>query len=128
MESKLSPKKEAFAQAFVRLNEKSAAYRESHYTSKMQPKTVHEKACRMFADSKVRARIDELLAEVHDETVADARERREFWTSIMRDEKADVRDRLKASELSGKADGDFVERREVTKKLTLEQLVIGSNE
>lgn len=42
-----------------------------------------------------------------------AREQRQiFWSTIMRDTSADMRDRLRASELLGKSEGDFLDRSE----------------
>ena len=41
-------------------------------------------------------------------------ERQEFWTSIARDPEADVRDRMRASELLGRSEGDFLDRVGVT--------------
>jgi len=43
--------------------------------------------------------------------IADRIERKEFWTAIMYDESADLKDRLKASELLGKSECDFSETR-----------------
>lgn len=42
--------------------------------------------------------------------VASRVQRQEFWTNIMRDTDEDTRDRLKASELLGKSEGDFLDR------------------
>ena len=42
------------------------------------------------------------------------RERQELWTAIARDVEADVRDRMRASELLGKSEGDFFDRVGVT--------------
>ena len=69
----------------------------------------------MMADRKVSERVSELQAEIKSTTIADARERREFWTKVMRgdEESSDMKDRLKSSELLGKADGDFVERKKI---------------
>lgn len=53
-------------------------------------------------------------------------ERQEFWTSVMMDTGAELKDRLKASELLGKSEADFVERLQHEGKLTLEQLVLAS--
>lgn len=47
---------------------------------------------------------DEVLASPR---VADMREINEFWTRVMRDENADIKDRLKASEARAKAAGGF---------------------
>ena len=46
--------------------------------------------------------------------IADMEEINAFWTETMRDESADRRDRLKASELRAKCLGAFLERKEVT--------------
>ena len=40
--------------------------------------------------------------------IADREQRFAFWTSVMRDTNESTRDRLKASELLGKAQGDFL--------------------
>jgi len=45
--------------------------------------------------------------------VADRKERQAFWTAVMRDSKASMRDRLKASEILGKTQQDFVTKVEL---------------
>lgn len=42
--------------------------------------------------------------------IATREERQIFWTQTMKDEKADMRDRLRASELLGKSEADFMEK------------------
>lgn len=64
MADKLTVKQENFCQAYVRLGDKSAAYREAYDTSGMKPETVNENASRLSANSKVAARI----ANLQDET------------------------------------------------------------
>ncbi len=59
----------------------------------------------------IQAAIDERVAA--DPAVATREERQQFWTKIMNDTGEDMRDRLRASEILGKSQGDFVERREV---------------
>ena len=46
--------------------------------------------------------------------IADMKEINAFWTEIMRDETAERRDRLKASELRARSMGAFLDRQEVT--------------
>jgi phage terminase small subunit len=61
----LTPKREAFAKAFVETNNASEAYRRSfdvRPTTKLT--TINEAACRLLADSKVAARVAELQAAV----------------------------------------------------------------
>lgn len=46
--------------------------------------------------------------------IASRAERQQFWSSVMRDTEQQMRDRLKAAELLGKSEADFVERQEIT--------------
>lgn len=60
----LTLKQEDFCQAYIRLGDKSAAYREAYSCSKMKPETVHVKANELSNVGKVSVRIKELQAEV----------------------------------------------------------------
>ena len=59
---------------------------------------------------KLEAFIADRDAVLESPRIADMAEINAFWTSIMRDEEADRRDRLKASELRARAAGMFVDR------------------
>lgn len=58
--------------------------------------------------------------------IATRAERQAFWTQVMCAEKERTADRLKAAELLGRSEADFVERLQHEGKLTLEQLVLAS--
>jgi phage terminase small subunit len=62
--------------------------------------------------------IFEAKAEESNGRIATAAQRHEFWTRVMLglEEGVEMKDRLKASELLGKCQGDFVERKEITGK------------
>jgi phage terminase small subunit len=47
------------------------------------------------------------------EFIADITETKRFWTEIMRDGNADLKDRLKASEFIAKTNGAFIEKKEL---------------
>lgn len=59
---------------------------------------------------------DELLDHAR---VADMAEINAFWSDIMRNDKADIKDRLKASELRARSIGAFIERREIVGAQTI---------
>ena len=59
---KLTPKREAFARAYVETGNGSEAYRRSYSTANMKPETVTENASRLLADGNVSARVAELQA------------------------------------------------------------------
>ena len=58
-----------------------------------------------------------------DGLIADKNERLRFWTSIMRDKNEDMKHRLKASELLGKAQADFTESLKI-EQFTLADLML----
>lgn len=58
--TKLTLKQEKFAQAYIRLMNASAAYREVYAPKTMSAKTINEAASRLVASSKVSARVTEL--------------------------------------------------------------------
>jgi phage terminase small subunit len=69
--SNLTPKQEAFCLAYIETHNASEAYRRA-YATKASAKTIHEKASRLLAEGKVRARLKELRkghAERHEVTV-----------------------------------------------------------
>jgi phage terminase small subunit len=57
----LTPKQEAFALAYCRLSNASDAYREVYAVKKASAKTINEAGCRLLSDSKVAARITEVI-------------------------------------------------------------------
>lgn len=67
MEAKLTPKQEAFCQAYIRLGDKSAAFREAYSTSNMKSETIHSRACRLTSEYKISARIESLRTEVKED-------------------------------------------------------------
>ena len=73
----------------------------------------------------IKARSDQTIMPM----VADRAQRQVFWTQIMSDDCEDLNTRLKASELLGKSEGDFITKIEHDlSKTTLEMLVTGSAE
>ncbi len=59
-QSNLTLKQEAFCQAFIRLGDKSAAYREAYSTKNMKPESINRKSFELFNEVKIRSRIKEL--------------------------------------------------------------------
>lgn len=114
MATKLNAQQELFALNIARGMNQTDAYRAANYKSKGD--ALRKNAARLMTNDDVIERIHELAAEVKDESIADAKERQRFWTSTLRDAELEMKDRLKASELLGRAHADFVERNEVTLK------------
>lgn len=64
MNIKLTPKQEAFCQAFIQTGNKSAAYRMSYNCSKMKNESINRKAVELFDNVNVTARIKQLQSVV----------------------------------------------------------------
>lgn len=60
--------------------------------------------------------------------IASRERRQKFWTTVMDDEGESMKDRLRASELLAKSQGDFIDKHELSVTHTLADLVAGSNE
>ncbi|MEY4839015.1 MAG: hypothetical protein RLZZ475_2874 [Pseudomonadota bacterium] len=81
----LTPKQEAFAQAYIETGNASEAYRRAYDAGQMKDATVNRKAKELMDNGKITARLDELraaLVERHQATMDDIatmlREDREF--------------------------------------------------
>ncbi|MBR0233773.1 MAG: terminase small subunit [Synergistaceae bacterium] len=66
--------------------------------------------------------IQKAMNEVKENLIADRDERLRFWTSTMRDENEDMKHRLRASELLGKAQSDFTEKIETNQNVKVNTL------
>lgn len=121
----MTPKQKRFCDEYlIDCNGAQAAIRAGY-----SPKTANEQGSRLLAKAHIRAYIDEQLARMHDEKIADAQEVMEFLTAVMRGEHTEqvlqlvseggqtitdidvsARERLKAAELIGKRYGLFTEK------------------
>ena len=109
---KLTPKEELFCTlvAVEGLSQRQA-YRET-YATNASDEVVDVAASRLSKKTKVRLRSQELRAALVSPSIADRKERMELWSDIARDAGEKTADRLRATELLGKAQGDFIERTE----------------
>ena len=112
----LSPRQRSFVLGLIAGKSQTQAYRDAGYVTS----APEVNASRLMRNAKVRSAFREAAAIVQSGAVADAVERQEFWTSVMRDPNIHLRDRLKASELLGRAGGDFIERIEADTSIRVE--------
>jgi len=79
-----------------------------------------ESEVRTQIDTEVAGHIENIYREPENKTIADRTERLRFWTSIVRSEtKIRLADRLAASQLLGKAQGDFVDQVQVQQQIVI---------
>ncbi len=69
---------------------------------------------RLLRNANIFAAIEKRAERDAKPTIANRQKRQEFWTAVMEDKKRRMVDRLKASELLAKSEGDFLERHAVS--------------
>ena len=103
----LTPKQSAFIDAYT--GNATEAARMAGYSQA----TAYSQGQRLLKNPDVAAAIRAREAERQAGIVATREERLKFYTQVMRNVEEDTKHRLKAAELLGKAEGDFLERVEV---------------
>ena len=104
MMKKLTPMQQAFVEAYagnaaeaaIKAGYSAKAAREIGYQNLSNPTIKEAIAKREAVESRVR--------------IANRQERQQFWTETMQNLDAEMRDRLRASELLGRSEGDFLDR------------------
>ena len=106
----LTAKQEEFAQNIIKGMSQADAYRSAYDTQRMKDKSIHEKASRLMADDKVRARVEELRSELAKPSIMTAQDRLEWLTKIINSEEETTADKLKASDQMNKMQGEYLTR------------------
>lgn len=109
---KLTAKQQAFVEAYA--GNATAAALAAGYSEK----TARSQGQRLLTNDDIQDAIKAREARRLAPTIATRQERQEFWTSVLRNEDEAMKDRLKAAELLGKSEGDFLERVEVDMTLS----------
>lgn len=102
----LTERQQRFVEAYAACGNATEAARRAGYTDP-------SKGRQLVTKSSIVAALATFAKERKSKAIAEADERHAFWTEVMRARRRDVKDRLKASELLGKAQGDFLERHEI---------------
>ena len=114
----LTPKQETFAQKIIEGMSQADAYRSAYSCARMSDKTIWENASRLMADSKVKARVQELRDRIAAESVMSAQERLEWLTRLVQDEEQITPDKLKAIDIMNKMTGEYVTKVEGSLSVT----------
>ena len=79
-------------------------------------KKPHPEGARLLQKATICSALEKLRESTTKSSIATREERQEFWTKTMKSDDLSMSDRLRASELLGKSQTDFVERKELTGK------------
>ena len=106
-EPKLTPKQRAFIEAYA--GNATEAAKAAGYSEK----TAYSAGQRLLKGVEIQNAIREREEMEARERIATRQQRQEFWTNLMRDRKRKDFVRLKASELLGKSEADFIDKKQV---------------
>ena len=105
----LTPKQEAFCKNIVYNSMSySDAYRNSYNVEKMTDKSINEKASLLKDNVKIRARIEELRAEIDTPRVMSAQKRAEKLSELADNDDPNVS--MKAIDLLNKMTGEYIQK------------------
>ena len=111
---KLTLKQKKFCEFYVGSGNASEAARLAGYSAK----TARATGAENLTKPDVQEYINSLTKAMSDASIACAIERQRFWTAIMRGQMPEVESlQIKASEILGRAQGDFIQKVEVTNDL-----------
>lgn len=100
----LTPKQKAFVEAYAG-NATEAAIKAGY-----SKRGAEAAGSRLLRNVNILAQIDRRESKRAEKRIATRRERQKFWTEVMNNGDHEMRDRLKASELLGKSEADFIDR------------------
>lgn len=122
----LNPRQRAFVAAYA--GDGAAAARAAGYAPGVAKTTAYKLLRHPEIAVAIRSKDEAMIAAATARApdVLTRQERQKFLSDVIRDVDAEMKDRLKALELLGRSEGDFLERVEHSGALTLEQLVAES--
>ena len=124
----LTAKQEKFVQSIIDGMSQADAYRSAYNTKRMTDKTVWEKASKLMADGKVRARLQELRDLMMSPSIMSAQERLEYLTRVINGEEMEevpqiindqvkvvkvpttLKTKLNAIDIMNKMQGEYVQK------------------
>lgn len=112
----LTGKQEAFARCVAEGMTHVDAYYASYDTQTENRRAVSVRASELAHRPEIEARIRELRDMAAQESVMNARQRRAWLSSVIRDPEAKLGEKLRASDQLNKMDGEYVQRVEADVK------------
>lgn len=104
--AKLTERQKKFCDYYVQSGNATDSAKRAGYSKKY----ANTNASKLLQNTVVREYIDYRNKQLEGERVADMKEVKEMWTSILRDEEVETKDRLKASEYIAKTNGAFLDK------------------
>lgn len=111
----LNHKQQFFVLEYAKTLNATAAAKAAGYSER----TAYSQGNRLLKNAEIRKALGEVMSEHENELIAGVIQIRQFWTQIMNDTDADLKHRLRASELLGKSLGAFEPQETQENKMSL---------
>lgn len=112
----LTQKQERFVQCIIDGMSQTEAYKASYNAEKMSHKTITEKACVLMKDDRIKARLKEIRDKMISPSIMSAQERLEWLTKVIKSGEETTTDKLKATDIMNKMQGEYVQKVEADVK------------
>lgn len=126
-ENKLTRKQQAFVDCYIGHMNATQAYKEAGYQAK-NDNVAGVSAHRLLKDDKIAKAIDERLAQIESDRIANATQVLEFLTAKMLDEEAKDADRIASAKLLGQNMKLFTDKVEVDQDVSFEINIVSPDE
>ena len=104
----LTPKQERFIQNIVSGMSQRQAYKDAYNAENMTDESIDVEACKLFNDTKVSQRYQELIQKLEDEAIMTAIEKRRMLREMATDINNSITDRIKAIDTDNKMAGEYI--------------------
>ena len=120
----LTAKQEAFVKNIIDGMSQADAYRSAYASKNMSDNAIYREASLLMANPKIAQRLKELREDMMKPTIMSATERLEWLTGLIKDDDVAISDKLKATDIMNKMQGEYVTKVEGEVKMTrLEDLL-----
>ena len=111
----LNVKQEKFIQNIANGMSQREAYKDA-YNAKYKNDAIDNKASKLFNKAEIKARYSELMAEIKDEAIMTAIDRRKWLTNVINGKikDADLNTKMKAMDILNKMDGEYVTNHKIS--------------
>jgi phage terminase small subunit len=103
----MDERQKKFADFYIQTGNAAESYKRAGYKAKGNVAEVN--ASRLLRNAKVLEYITERNKQLESDRIADMEEVKVFWTKTLRNQEADLKDRLKASEFIAKTNAAFID-------------------
>lgn len=111
LDEKITLKQQLWVDEYIKSDDYTTATIKAGYNSKYPKVIGYENSIRL--SKFIKARKEELNAQINNNNIMELEEIQEFWTKIIKDDYYKTENRLKASELLAKSKGGFIEKHEI---------------